>query len=290
MATIARSDTRHPITPPKPKPKRIAPPRTAPKAFRGRKIKAPGLVLWEGPSELNGEPIVVVANKLDTTSMNRKTGPMVQVYILLRDEPSWEAITNGADEAVCGCCKMRALEAGGGGRTCFVQVWPYVETVWKTYRKGRYRPIDSFDWNPLEGRQIRVGEYGDPAAVPTSVWAKVLDGAKGWTAYTHLWPDCDQALRRYAMASVDTPAEYREANPMGWRTFRSRLPTERIYKNELMCPAAEEAGKKTQCIKCGQCDGRRRSDKRKNRTIIIHGQGKFWFEKARAKSEEDRDG
>lgn len=265
------------------KPRRIVPPtKEGMKRFKGKKIKAPGIVVWEGPSLLNGVPIVVIANCVDGLSQNRKTGPMVQVYILLQDGPPWVSVTNGDDAAICGDCKLRAQKWGGGGRACYVQVWPYVETVWKTYKRGRYLPIDSLDWDPLEFRDVRVGTYGDPAAVPLEVWKRLLHGAKGWTMYTHLWDQCDQKLRYHAMASVDTPEEYEAAKKMGWRCFRSRFSHEKLDKHEIVCPAAVEADKSVQCVGCQLCDGKRNGkDERRNIVIIAHGGGKGWYAQAR---------
>ena len=42
----------------------------------------PGIILWEGKSELDGKPIVLIA--IDHSS-NSKTGDMVQTYILRSD-------------------------------------------------------------------------------------------------------------------------------------------------------------------------------------------------------------
>ena len=45
-----------------------------------------GLVLWEGPSAINGEPIVVIATGLKRKSANAKIGAnTVQVWSLPRD-------------------------------------------------------------------------------------------------------------------------------------------------------------------------------------------------------------
>ena len=32
---------------------------------------------------------------------------------------------------------------------------------------------------------VRLGTYGDPAAVPSYVWESLLSRAKGWTGYRH---------------------------------------------------------------------------------------------------------
>ena len=44
-----------------------------------------GFVVWEGASRLDGSPIVLIVTGLKRKSSNRKTGAMVQSYILRRD-------------------------------------------------------------------------------------------------------------------------------------------------------------------------------------------------------------
>ena len=41
---------------------------------------------------------------------------------------------------------------------------------------------------------------------------------------------------------------------------------------EILCPASEEAGKKTSCIKCGLCAGTTTKSK-KSIAIVAHGNG-----------------
>jgi len=48
-------------------------------------------IIWEGPSELDGKPIVLIATSGGSIK-NRKTGGMVQTYILRSDMPPNEAL------------------------------------------------------------------------------------------------------------------------------------------------------------------------------------------------------
>ncbi len=73
------------------------------------------MLLFEGNSLINDEPIVAIATGLQRPSTNRKTGPMIQTWILHRDELPTQAIKSGSDEAICGTCPAR-------GRWCYVQV------------------------------------------------------------------------------------------------------------------------------------------------------------------------
>jgi len=61
-------------------------------------------IIYNGPSLLDGQPIVVIATY---SNRNRKTGHVVQTYILLRDINPLEASKTGADYSICGDCIMR---------------------------------------------------------------------------------------------------------------------------------------------------------------------------------------
>lgn len=67
--------------------------------------------LWRGPSRIDGEEIVLVATGASPLqgeqSGNRKTGRMVQTYILPVAVPPSEAVKTGADVSVCGDCELR---------------------------------------------------------------------------------------------------------------------------------------------------------------------------------------
>ena len=81
------------------------------------------------------------------------------------------------------------------------------------------------------------------------------------------------------MASVDSEDEAAEAQAMGWRTFRCRSEDEPVMSGEIMCPASDEAGKKTTCDTCLLCAGRYSEKKNKiaNISIIVHGRGAVHF-------------
>jgi len=66
---------------------------------------------WRGSSPIDGEPIVLLISGLSRIkseqSANKKTGPMVQTFILKQNEKPTEAIKNGGDESICGKCPLR---------------------------------------------------------------------------------------------------------------------------------------------------------------------------------------
>lgn len=241
-------------------------------AQRTKTPKQPtGYILYRGPSLLNGAPIVVVAL---VGSSNRKTGNMVQTYILSDgpDRPT-VALKTGADEAICGDCKHRPTLGG----SCYVVVAQGPTVVWKGVQAGRY-PMAQ-DWDHVvalgAGRMVRLGTYGDPAAVPVTVWQHLTAQAQGRTGYTHQWATLPThratVLRSLVMASADSEAERAQAVAQGWRTFRVRTEAQPVTRGEFVCPASEEAGKRTTCAQCGACDGAERGANKASPVIIAHG-------------------
>jgi hypothetical protein len=221
--------------------------------------KPNGYVLWQGASLLDGEPIVVIATGFAKGSDNTKTGAMIQTHIMRADVEPHTALKTGQDGSICGLCPHRPLTGGA----CYVLVHNAQLSVYRAWQRGNY-PKAAETWeDPGEriamlgnNRPIRLGSYGDPGAVPTWVWDEFTHYAKTWTGYTHQWRDCDKALQPLCMASVDSPAEQYEAQLAGWRTFRVASYDSWVkIKTEILCPASEEAGRKTTCDKCGLCKG-----------------------------------
>ena len=62
-------------------------------------MKILGYIAYEGPSELTGEPIVVIINRVHSASANDKTGALVQSFIIRSDVNPVEALETGADAA-----------------------------------------------------------------------------------------------------------------------------------------------------------------------------------------------
>lgn len=219
-------------------------------------------VYLETESTIDGAPLYVAAI---WSKANRKTGPVVQTYILRADVPPMEALRTGADVSVCGNCPHRPLlvKAGNGAARCYVTVWQGPRVVWDAIRRGRYTRVDAAGHGEYcRDRFLRLGAYGDPGAVASSLWAPALEASDGWTGYTHRWRDTGAQLRGVCMASVDSPAERDEAGAQGWATFRvaTTLDEGRARaRGEARCPASVEAGARVQCNACPlRCDGRGR--------------------------------
>lgn len=222
------------------------------------------MVLYEGPSMLNGEPIVAIATGFSSPSTNIKTGPMIQIWILAQEETPMEAAKSGKDSAVCGDCPLKPSKTGA----CYVTLFQGPRSIWATWKRGGY---PDYEPSMFLNASVRFGAYGDPAAVPFDIWDNIGFVAKMHTGYTHQWRDCDPLHKHYCMASVETEADAMQAREAGWRTFRvTTSPGDKSLSKEVICPASEEAGHKIQCIDCGACDGT--AGNRKSH-IVIHAHG-----------------
>ena len=234
-----------------------------------------GIILYEGPSLLDGAPIVAIATGIANKSKNSKTGAMVQTWILRGDVHPIDALRSGQDASICGDCRHRGDH--GKARTCYVNMMGPSQ-VWKAYKAGGYQSLSAAT-TPLafSGRTVRLGSYGDPAAIPVRHWTNALRYAKVWTGYTHAWRRFSE-LNGLCMASVDTEQEAQEAQLKGWRTFRIRGSRDPLMPGEVVCPASQEAGKKTTCELCRACGGNS-SKARAPIAIVAHGQGARNFER-----------
>jgi len=232
-----------------------------------------GYVVWEGHSRLNHDKIAMIVT---LNSVNAKTGNMPQVWFLHQRMAPTTATQTGHDEAICGQCAFRPLLAKGNDEyaSCYVTLIHGPNQIWKAYRAGRYPALPRgyrFE------RPVRIGSYGDPAAVPLGVLRSfVLRCDAGWTAYTHQWRRYP-GLKGIAMASVNSLTEQVQAQQKGYRTFRviqDDHPGVDANLLEILCPAGEHdgfaVGERTTCAKCRICDGARPNDRRKHIAVYAH--------------------
>lgn len=231
-----------------------------------------GVILYEGPSAIDGAPVVVIANRIDAKSANAKTGAMIQTFIIRADVHPMRALKDGRDESVCGDCPQRPFKGG----KCYVDVAKSVASVYGAYERGRYaRP--GVDYDPailpdlFAGRAFRLGTYGDPAAAPFQIWRAATLKAAKITGYSHQWRDPRfQAFALLCMASCETENDHLLASACGWRTFRAKRAGETKSANEIGCPAAKENGARTSCDRCGLCAGNT-SKSARDIVINLHG-------------------
>ena len=214
-------------------------------------------IIYNGPSLLDGKPIVAIATYSDR---NTKTGKVLQTYIIRSDISPLDASKTGEDFSICGDCKFRGtpttdpMRKQAVKRDCYVNLGQGPTIVYKSYCRGVYPMADNkADRIDLGfGRVVRIGTYGDPAAVPSNVWDDLLTGCETHLAYSHqsgFRPDI-------AMQSADTEEQAIEHWNNGRRTFRVILGLDDLIKGkEILCPASKEAGRRVQCNACKLCGG-----------------------------------
>jgi hypothetical protein len=221
-------------------------------------------IIYRGPSLIDNKPIVVVAAH---TNSNSKTGRVLQTYILVDGVDPRDANKSGTDYSICGNCPFRGTPNEdpkrklAKGRKCYVLIGQGPLHVYKALQRGVYPSICGHKAisDLGRGRMVRIGTYGDGAAVPSYVWDSLIAEATGHTAYSH------QAMMRTAnfrpdlyMRSVDTLGEAEQAWANGQRTFRVVSSVTDIIKGrEILCPASKEAGRRVQCADCRLCGGTR---------------------------------
>lgn len=233
-----------------------------------------GVIIYRGESKITpGRGIVVVATGLSGQSQNEKTGKIIQTWILPDENhaPMSDLVKYGYDTAVCGNCSQRPALGGG----CYVTIGQAPQAILGAVNRYVYPqyPIE-FTAKLAENRIVRLGSYGDPAAVPFELWEQFLFLSKSHRGYTHQWRTCDIRFRKYCMASVETEREAREAQAMGYRTFRVRTSVDStILDNEIICPASKEGNYRRTCETCRACSGTGKNDTASGHSIAIAAHG-----------------
>jgi hypothetical protein len=215
--------------------------------------------VWKGPSLQDGSTEIVVL--ITGGSENGKTGGQLQTWIMRTDMPPGEVIKADADEPICGQCVHRL------NRSCYVLFWMGPRQAYDDWLTNP-RPMPP---NYTLYASIRYGAYGDWAFVPYEVAEDLMaHGACGNTGFTAQWRTCDQRYKNLLMASVSSKAEAREAQAMGWRTYRTAHNDWDLTKGEVLCPGSKEAGHKLTCFQCGACNGHA-TKLRGNVVVPVHG-------------------
>ena len=233
------------------------------------------IILYQGASLINGQPIVALAQ---SDSTNSKTGNMIQTFILDATVDPLEASRTGRDASICGSCPHRGTpnnndKGQATDRTCYVTLAHAPLGKYKAYKKGVYgtktatlKEIESF--GSLQG--VRLGTYGDPCAVPNDIWKALTSKALYSTAYTHA---AINPMPESIMTSTDNLKQSIDAWARSERTFRVISHVDQLYKRrEVLCPASEEMGKRATCASCKLCGGSKVNAK--NIAIVAHGTSK----------------
>ena len=275
------------------------------------------VLIYDGPSMLDRSPIFAALVGLSSPSSNSATGAMLQIYIMRSDIPPQAAVASGADSSVCGSCAMRGrvltlaaaesfaellaapkrrvllarIEAArlrgdltlNVERVCYVRLEQAPTGIFKAYEAGRYEVVTTpVAIELVRGRPLRVGAYGDSAALPVGVLRPVVAAAAVVLNYTHAAgyaPGRADRLGPFTMASADSIEQAQQYQARGLRTFRVSPSFELvggvrrvldIQPGESQCPKTID--KAVQCVGCGLCDGNRRG-LRGNIVAPVHGKG-----------------
>jgi hypothetical protein len=222
-----------------------------------------GYLLYHGPSEIDGAPIICVATGFARKSKNKKTGPVISTWILRTNDSPLNCHKKGEDYSICGNCKNRKWSS------CYVNLIQSPHQIWKSFNRGIYNPVPSL--RVFEDKVVRLGAYGDPSSLPIEVIQNITKYAAGFVGYSHSWKSnwVNPELKNYCMASVDCEDEANIAIAMGWKPFLVRTKQE-LPQGFFACPAAKESGQKSSCEKCQACSGLK-SKARRNPSIIVHG-------------------
>lgn len=235
-------------------------------------------MFYAGPSLLDGAPIIGIITGLRSTkglkSENPKTADLVQTWILRSDVAPHDALHSGEDASICGECPLRPYLAKGTGKPlCYATCSggrAAIVNLWRSYRMGNIPQVSPEEAaGVLAGRKVRLGAYGDPAAIPFEVWETLLQGSGGSIGYTHQWRTCDARFAGLVMASVESVTLRDQAKHAGWRTFRVH-EDDRKRSGEAVCPGSKEAGKKLTCSECMACNGTQ-DGRRGDIVIVAHG-------------------
>lgn len=242
-------------------------------------------ILYLGPSRLDGSPIVVIATGIRSPSSNEKTGAMVQTWILRQDRAPHVAAMDGSDAAICGDCPHR-FNPETRVRTCYVTTHQAPLSVWKAWQRGNYVAATSQQLAWIRAASsVRMGAYGDPAAVPLAVWHSCVDPMrKSHTGYTHQWRGMSaedaRAYQALVMASADGADDAVAARSRFWRTFRvapkgewgTAVRVERGPDNavEITCPSDSKG---STCAACTLCRGSGTSADLHLPSIVIDAHG-----------------
>src|SRR5262245_3861022 len=158
------------------------------------------MIIYRGPSMLDGSDIVAV---LTPPGKNRKIGKAWQLWIMPANQNPLAAYHSGTDKSVCGNCPVHD--------SCYVVLIHGPMGVWRKFKRrgyGHYRP--HADLSFLATATLRLGAWGDPAALPDHVLERLVNAAATTLGYSHQLFSMPRQradkLAQWLMCSIETPA------------------------------------------------------------------------------------
>lgn len=210
-----------------------------------------GVIVYDGPSMIDGAPVVVVLTSIRGTSSNTKTSagagalPLAQTYVIPRamlagmaagdksaNSRAWFAnLAAGRDASACGACELRpsavaAARAAGAPApdSCYVLNGPpdvAAAIVAGAYGTATLDEAAAYVRAMVRRGRIagvRGGSWGDPAAAPLAVHRALRDALTDpdtGSPYRVRHPDGTE--RRAVWTCYTRTWEYAPAAAAGWR-------------------------------------------------------------------------
>ena len=246
-----------------------------------------GVSLGVSKSDLNGESIYTV---MTFGSKNRKVSDFSsnQISHHVDGVDPIRASSAGMDEAICGDCDFRGVWDNEKGkmsnRMCYVNLGAGEYQKHVGFINGKYPDLTDLDdcqkkfvISSIEKWLTRFGSYGDPMS-NRKVFRKLLKMVRAhngmYTGYTNMWKNKKNHFSKSSiMASVVSKSDYDHANDLGFRTYRTKLPEDKLLPGESNCPYP-----KVTCDQCGLCSGTDNKTvskfpklSNKNLAINVHG-------------------
>jgi len=188
-------------------------------------------------------------------SSNRKTGDMVQTYLLDRETLTSEPKVFGAKCVECPMVnKCYVSRDKMSVRKALARLLGEERTSYAHATLDQVLPL-------LSGRKVRLGTYGDPSALPLDDLKAIVSACEGHTGYTHFWASIDTEYSAHLMASVEDATGELLAQGLGYRTFRviTKEDTERSVSSVAVeCLNTSSGLTCAECLLCSGTEGKGR--------------------------------
>lgn len=120
-----------------------------------------GVIVYRGPSMLDGSPIVCIITGINKPSHNPKTGKMAQVWILPESVAPHVAVATRQDGGVCPSSCQQWQDG-----SCYVATFQGPRSVYEAMHRGNYPLITLAETKQLATlHNLRLGAWGDVSAL-----------------------------------------------------------------------------------------------------------------------------
>jgi uncharacterized SAM-binding protein YcdF (DUF218 family) len=82
-------------------------------------------IVWSGASLIDGSAIALILTGFVYPTSNRKTGRLIQSWILQQEFVPTSAARNGLDQGICGNCPLKLSQSG----SCYVNLFYVIQKI-----------------------------------------------------------------------------------------------------------------------------------------------------------------